>query len=194
MTGKQRIRDQMRELLRALPSEAAAAGGAAACRRIVRQREFTDARTVMIFLPMPGEIDARDVARAAWAAHKRVVAPKVRRGRRGLMDAIEIRSLEADLEVSGWGIPEPTSGEALDAGELDLIVVPALAFDRRGNRLGRGGGYYDRFLQRAGGGPLLCGLAFACQLLDELPTEPHDRTVDMLATDEEFLRFGRREN
>jgi len=194
MKDKRQIRAEMKAALKAMAPEAAAGASRAACRQIVGQREFADARTVMIFLPMPGEIDARDIARAAWAAHKRVVVPKVRRGRRGLMDAIEIRSLEADLEVSGWGIPEPTCDKPFDAGELDLIVVPALAFDRRGNRLGRGGGYYDRFLRRVGGGSLLCGLAFACQLLDELPTEPHDRTVDMVASDEEFLRFGRGDN
>jgi len=194
MKDKRQIRVEIKAALKAMGPEAAAGAGRAACRHVVEQREFTEARAVMIFLPMPGEIDARDIARAAWAARKRVVAPKVRPGRRGLMDAIEIRSLETDLEVSGWGIPEPTCDKPFDAGELDLIVVPALAFDRRGNRLGRGGGYYDRFLQRAGDRPALCGLAFACQLLDELPTEPHDRTVKMLATDEEFLRFGRREN
>jgi len=65
-----------------------------------------------------------------------------------------------------------------------------MACDRRGNRLGRGGGYYDRFISQADG-CLVCGLVFDGQLLDELPAEPHDQPVNMLATNVEFLRFAR---
>jgi 5-formyltetrahydrofolate cyclo-ligase len=88
-------------------------------------------------------------------------------------------------------ILEPVDNEVLAAGDLDLIVAPALAYDRRGNRLGRGGGYYDRFISRHSGA-LVCGLAFDGQLLDDLPAEPHDQPVNMVATNVEFLRFARK--
>jgi 5-formyltetrahydrofolate cyclo-ligase len=172
------------------PGQSAIASSAAA-ERLISQREFTDARSVMIFMPMPGEIDACDIARAAWSAGKRVATPKIRAP--GVMDAVVINSLDQDLTPGIMGILEPIGTYVLASGELDLIVAPALAFDRRGNRLGRGGGYYDRFIGLHGG-VLVCGLGFDEQLLDDLPYEPHDQPVNMLATNVEFIRFARNRN
>ncbi|MDP7637021.1 MAG: 5-formyltetrahydrofolate cyclo-ligase [Phycisphaerae bacterium] len=191
MKDKKQIRSEIMQTLATMSAEASAKASQAACKQLIGQREFADAGTVMIFLPMPGEIDARRIARDAWAAGKRVAVPKVAAGAQGLMEAIEIHSLEADLAVNRWGIHEPTSNRPLGTNELDLIVVPGLAYDQYGNRLGRGGGYYDRFIKRAPDGIRLCGLAFARQLLDELPTNPYDQPVHMLATETDFLRFRR---
>jgi 5-formyltetrahydrofolate cyclo-ligase len=66
-----------------------------------------------------------------------------------------------------------------------------MAYDRQGGRLGRGGGYYDRFLGQPGLRAVRCGLAFAEQVVDELPTAPHDQPVDIVVTDQEVLRFNR---
>ena len=191
MKDKQQIRNEIKTALAATDPAQAAADSIAAAAMLIAQREFADARSVMIFLPMPGEIDARDIARAAWSAGKRVAAPKIRAP--GLMDAVEIRSLEQDLAPGAMNILEPTGNDILASDELDLIVAPALAFDRRGARLGRGGGFYDRFIARHDGA-LVCGLAFCAQLLDELPAEPHDQPMNMLATNAEFLRFARKRN
>jgi 5-formyltetrahydrofolate cyclo-ligase len=192
MKDKKQFRSEIMQTLATMSAEASAKASQAACKQLIGQREFADAGTVMIFLPMPGEIDARRVAQDAWAAGKRVAVPKVAAGAQGLMEAIEIHSLEAaDLAVNRWGIHEPTSNRPLGTNELDLIVVPGLAYDQYGNRLGRGGGYYDRFIKRAPDGIRLCGLAFARQLLDELPTNPYDQPVHMLATETDFLRFRR---
>jgi len=120
-----------------------------------------------------------------------VAVPKIRAP--GVMDAVEIHSLDKGLAPGAMDILEPIGNEVLATSELDLIVAPAMAYDRRGNRLGRGGGYYDRFISQRGR-CLVCGLAFGGQLLDELPAEPHDRPVNMLATNVEFLRFARDRN
>jgi len=189
MKDKKQIRSEIKSALAAMNPAGAAGASSAACGNLVAQREFSDARSVMIFLPMPGEIDARDIARAAWSQGKRVAVPKIRAP--GVMDAVEISSLDTDLSPGAFDILEPNSDKVIPAGELDLIVAPALAFDRQGNRLGRGGGYYDRFIARSEGS-LICGLSFDCQLLDEVPAEPHDRPVNMVATDAEFLRFAAR--
>jgi len=189
MKDKKQIRAEIQAALAAMRPAEATGASRAACRNVVEQREFADARSVMIFLPMPGEIDARDIARAAWSQGKRVSVPKIRAP--GVMDAVEIASLDTDLSPGTFEILEPNGDKAIPTGELDLIVAPALAFDRQGNRLGRGGGYYDRFIARCEGS-LVCGLAFSSQLLDELPAEPHDRPVNMVATNAEFLRFSTR--
>ncbi|MBL7221455.1 MAG: 5-formyltetrahydrofolate cyclo-ligase [Phycisphaerae bacterium] len=188
MKDKKQIRTEIKAALAAMDPDQAARASSAAAARLIAEREFTDAGSVMIFLPIPGEIDAVDIARAAWSAGKRVAVPKIRAP--GVMDAVEIHSLDKDLAPGAMDILEPTGNEVLAASELDLIVAPAMAYDRRGNRLGRGGGYYDRFISQADG-CLVCGLAFDGQLLDELPAEPHDQPVNMLATNVEFLRFAR---
>jgi len=188
MKDKKQIRTEIKAALAAMDPDQAARASSAAAARLIAEREFTDAGSVMIFLPMPGEIDAVDIARAAWSSGKRVAIPKIRAP--GVMDAVEIHSLDKDLAPGAMDILEPIGNEVLAASELDLIVAPAMACDRRGNRLGRGGGYYDRFISQADG-CLVCGLVFDGQLLDELPAEPHDQPVNMLATNVEFLRFAR---
>jgi len=187
MKEKNEIRAEIKVALAAMDPSEAAGASSAACRNVIEQREFADASSVMIFLPMPGEIDARDIARAAWSRGKRVAVPKTRAP--GVMDAVEICSLDTDVSPGKFDILEPDTDKVVPTGELDLIVAPALAFDRQGNRLGRGGGYYDRFIEQSAGS-LVCGLAFDSQLLDELPAEPHDRPVNMVATNAEFLRFA----
>jgi len=191
MKDKKQIRAEMKTAMAAMGSAEAARAGSAAAARLIAEREFTDAGSVMIFIPMPGEINALDIARAAWSAGKRVAAPKIRAP--GVMDAVEIHSLDKDLAPGAMEILEPIGNEVLAASELDLIVAPAMACDRRGNRLGRGGGYYDRFISQADG-CLVCGLVFDEQLLDVIPAKPHDQPVNMLATNVEFIRFAGNRN
>ena len=93
--------------------------------------------------------------------------------------------------VGSFGIGEPAAGEAWPIEDIDLIVVPAVAYDRRGRRLGRGGGFYDRFLARGGLRARTCGLAFAQQIVQELPAESHDYPVEIVVTDREVLRINR---
>ena len=188
MKDKTQIRNEIKAALAKISPQNAANAASDAAQLLSSQREFTDARSVMIFLPIPGEIDPRDIARTAWAKGKRVAVPKIRAP--GVMDAIEIHSLVDGLAPGVMNILEPVDNGILPADELDLIIAPALAFDRRGNRLGRGGGFYDRFISRHRAA-LVCGIAFDVQVLDEVPAEPHDEPVNMLVTNNEFLRLAR---
>jgi len=203
---KHGLRKRMRQLLAEMPAPLAAAKSQAACARLVALEEFHRAGVVMIYLSMPGEVDTAQIALAAWRAGKTVLAPRVSWEQRHLL-AMEIHSLGSGLVVGSYGIREPAEGGGpWPASEIDFIVVPALAYDRRGYRLGRGGGFYDRFLaersvsppagqmrmvdaSREGHRTVTCGLAFAEQVVDELPTAAHDRPVEMLVTDQEVLRF-----
>lgn len=97
------------------------------------------------------------------------------------------------LEVRRHGVPEPAIGEAVAPGSLCAILVPGLAFDRRGGRLGRGGGFYDRYLERLGSAraPTLIGVCFEAQVTDRVPMESHDRTVDLVVTERSLLKCER---
>lgn len=188
---KRQIRHRMRSKLAALPGDAAGARSRSACEALVRLDEFGDARVVMLYLAIQHEIDPGAAALAAWQDDKTVLVPKVVWDRKQ-MSAVPIRSLDDGVETTPAGLREPASGGAWPVEEIDLIVAPGLAFDRRGNRLGRGGGFYDRFLARAGMRATVCGLAFAEQILDEVPAGARDYPMDLIVTDAEVLRFAAR--
>jgi 5-formyltetrahydrofolate cyclo-ligase len=132
-----------------------------------------------------GEVATRGLVRRALAAGKRVVCPRVRWRPRGL-DSYAIRSLE-DLVESRRGLwePDPARADPVTVDELDVVVVPGLAFDRSGWRIGFGAGLYDRFLSLVEAPRV--ALAFSLQLQDSLPVETHDEPVDWIVTEGETI-------
>ena len=132
-----------------------------------------------------GEVGTREVARRALAEGKTVACPRVRWSPRGL-DSYAIRSLD-DLVEGRRGLwePDPARSAPVSDAELDLVLVPGLAFDRSGWRIGFGAGLYDRFL--AGVDAPRVGLAFSLQIQSSLPVEPHDEPVDWIVTEGETI-------
>lgn len=185
---KPAIRDQIRRRLAAIPDDVQARKSRHACRRLIAQPEFAAARVVMAYASTPGELDTDELLAAVLTAGKRLVLPRIAAGE-GLMEAVEVSDPASELQPGRFGIAEPTRGHAVAPEQIDLVVTPAVAYDRRGWRLGRGGGFYDRFLARPGLKAVACGLGFAEQLVDALPHGPHDRPVNMLVTDMDVLRF-----
>lgn len=168
MQDKQDIRRRVKDLLH---REGTSSSGPLC--RLEQDPLFLSAGTVLLYWSMPEEVDTHALIRR-WAARKRIVLPRV------CGQTLELRQYDPERMVPGYrGILEP-SADALvvpDA-EIELAVVPGLAFDLAGHRLGRGKGYYDRLLPR-----LRCprlGLAFPCQILDEVPIEPHDVALDRI--------------
>ena len=96
------------------------------------------------------------------------------------------------MEPGRFGIrePKPQVGTPQAIADIDAILVPAVAFDRRGYRVGYGGGYYDRFLPELRGRAVRVGLAFACQLVDSVPAGAHDVPVDFIVTETEIIATG----
>jgi 5-formyltetrahydrofolate cyclo-ligase len=186
---KSSLRRQMKATLAAMPAEQAAQKSDLACRRLTAAPEFVRAHVVMLYMPIPGEVDCLPAATAGWQAGKTVLLPRIEPASHRLL-AIRFQSLNDEFITGRFGIREPAGGDPWPIERIDLIIVPGLAFDRRGGRLGRGGGFYDRFLAQPTRRAPACGLAFAEQVLDELPRMEHDYPVDMLVSDREVLRFG----
>lgn len=160
---------------------------AAAFRTLFSLPEYRAARTVFCYLGVGTEPDTRAVIARALSDGKTVALPRV--VGKGHMEARLISAL-SDLTEGTFGIPEPSQDtETLDPAETDLAIVPAAAFDREGYRLGRGGGYYDRYLARFGG--VSVGLARERLLRDAVPREAHDRPVDILITECGVIKKGR---
>ncbi len=187
---KKDLRQRLRKTLGDMPGETLLAGSQRACQNLFEQPEFKKAEVLMVFLSLPGEVDTSAIVLRSWQDRKRVLAPKVSWNQRRMMP-IEIRSLTDDLMISDMGIREPAAGIPFPIPLLDLVIVPGLGFDEFGNRLGRGRGFYDRFLAHPEFKGVACGLAFEEQLVPSIPVGPLDRRVDMLVTDQNVRRFGK---
>jgi 5-formyltetrahydrofolate cyclo-ligase len=188
LSVKKELRQRLRANLAAIPPEEIETRSLRACHRLFEQPEYVRAEVVMVFLSLPNEIDTSPMVLRAWQDHKRVLAPKVSWSQRRMLP-VEIRSLTEDLTVSDMSIREPISGVPFPISLIDLVLVPGLGFDEYGNRVGRGRGFYDRFLAHPEFANTACGLAFETQMLASIPAGPLDRRVDMVVTDEKVRRF-----
>ncbi len=129
-----------------------------------------------MFYPLGDEIDIRPLAEFALDKGWRVVMPRMDRSEESLM---EFYDFSAEQMAHGrMGVMEPQSGEVVGAEQIDLMIVPGVAFTVQGERLGRGRGYYDRYMGRTCFRAKTIGVCFAHQLLPTLPVEQHDKRVD----------------
>ena len=165
---------------------------ASACQEIRRQLlswpVFVQAKNLMLYLAVGQEPDMDELMRLAHQMGKNIAVPQILPGA-GQMEPV--RWLPAmKLETGRYGIRQIPAGqrEAVDAAALDLVVVPCVALDRRGVRLGMGGGYYDRFLPRLSPDAVAVGVCWHQQFLSELPAEPHDRRLQYVLTENEFSK------
>ena len=180
------IRERALAARRRIPDAVREARSAAIADRLAELPAWRGARVIHSYVgAVEGEVGTRELVRRALAEGRTVACPRVRWSPRGL-DSFAIRSLD-DLVESRRGLwePDPRRAEPVSDAELDLVVVPGLAFDRRGWRVGFGAGLYDRFL--AGVDAPRVGLAFSLQIESSLPVEPHDEPVDWIVTEGETI-------
>jgi len=184
MQEKARLRAWAQRRRDALPPSQRARHSAAIARRLAAFAPYQQAGTVAVFLSFRSEVDTGAIVRAAWEQGKRVAAPVTRWQQRVLQ--FRLVAAPGDLHPGRLGIPEPQHGCATVAlKQLDLLLVPGVAFDREGYRLGYGAGLYDRVLAAAPG--VKVGLAFACQVQGRLPRGEKDVPVDWLISELEII-------
>jgi 5-formyltetrahydrofolate cyclo-ligase len=177
--SKDELRFAIRQRLRALDATARALASAEICVAIEAQPDWTNARLVCGFLPLPTEPAITSV----WTrpGSPAFCFPRVRGARLDL-----VTFPKADLLVGAtWRMAglEFDALPTIDLAEVDLLLVPGLAFTRDGRRLGRGGGYYDRLLAARDPRATTFGVCFDAQLVDDLPIETHDRSVARVITE-----------
>lgn len=187
-TGKKELRQRLRELLLALDPAQLYERSLKACDKLINTKEYRKSEIVMTFLSLPAEVNTTPLVHQAWRDRKRVLVPRVSWEQRRMM-AIEIMSLSDNMNEGPFGIREPAAGLPFPVSEIDMVVVPGLGFDEKGNRIGRGRGFYDHFLAHEEYRGLSCGLAFNEQVVDAVPTIEKDMKMDMLVTDSKVYRF-----
>lgn len=147
--------------------------------RLEKSAAFLMADKILMYHSLPDELPTIEFLNK-WGSRKRFFLPRV--------NGVNLEILPYDqsrLELGSFQIEEPQGDELTDPSELELVIVPAVAFDRRGNRLGRGKGFYDRFLQSTKATKI--GVGYDFQLFEELPAEEHDVPMDIIITQSEYI-------
>lgn len=186
---KRKLRRKMMDMREALSPEGVRRESLAVCERLIRHPAFKEGKTILFYYPHRKELDVRPAMEEAWLAGKRVVLPKSDPASKSLSF---FRIERGEALVSGsYGIPEPSGKEAarILPDAIDLVVVPGVAFDERGYRLGYGGGYYDRFFSRHPGPFHRIGVAYSFQVVPTVYPEEHDQRLDGLITPSMTLSF-----
>jgi 5-formyltetrahydrofolate cyclo-ligase len=153
--------------------------------RFMQLEEYAAAKTVMFYVDVRDEVRTRQALPAAIASGKRIVVPYCVDGE---LELFWLESMD-ELELGMYRILEPTASmrtverKRLQPTDLDLVMVPGVAFDRNGGRTGHGKGYYDKLLQHARLDAPLIALSFECQLFDKIPAESHDIYMDKVVTE-----------
>ena len=182
--AKAALRRRMRELRAAIPPEHRAELAARVEEHLFAEPAVREARNVMLFYSFGSEIPTRVMSRRLLAEGRRVLLPYLDAA---AMEAGEVRAGEP-LTATAYGPKEPAHRVAVDPGQIDVVMTPGLAFDRQGRRLGYGRGYYDRFLRRLSPHALRVAIAFAVQVVDEVPADPGDERVDLIVTEDGIIR------
>lgn len=203
---KRRVRRQVAEVLAHLSADRRRAAGLAAAARVADLPFMHTARTVMAFLSLPTEIETWPIIRAAWRRGQRIVVPRIERlacaslprpgepGPRGEIVPVVLEPSDAPsaalhpaVRPGPMGILEAPGAPPAPAAEIDVVLAPCQAVDRRGRRLGKGGGFYDRFLSRPDLAARVAVLALQEQLIEAVPTAAWDRPVEVIVTDAETI-------
>jgi len=189
--SKNLLRTSLRNRRQSLPPDAVRRDSDRILERLLAQDRIRAAGSVMLYLPARGEVDTWPLMEHYWSRGAEVLLPRCCTGRPGIMEAFVVTGRD-QLGPGCFGLTEPLPEQALLVPRPlpEVVLVPALAYDRKGHRLGFGGGYYDRFLPTLTSSPLLAGPAYAFQLLDALPAEPWDCPVDLVVTPDETLHFN----
>lgn len=195
MPGRTDQRQQLRARRRALNDQERVQRSAAMCRQLSRQPLFRASRKIAAYLPADGEVDTQPLIELAWQTGKQVYLPVLVPF---LGNSLWFARYEPETRLvrNRYGIAEPeiVHRQRIAAHGLDVVLAPLVGFDRAGNRLGMGGGFYDRSFayllsRKHWRKPRLIGLAYEFQQLPRLPAQPWDVPLSAVATDSAWYRF-----
>jgi 5-formyltetrahydrofolate cyclo-ligase len=185
--NKSTLRQQIRARVKSLTLEQRVAASARACALLEQQPVWQRAQLIFFYAPLPEELDIWPLLHDGLAAGKTIALPRFDPAT-GRYVACQITDTAKDLSGGQFGIREPAGHcIAVPSNRLDLILVPGVAFDGHGRRLGRGKGFYDQLLESVRG--TTCGVAFDEQIVETVPVEPHDVYLNCILTPTRWLEF-----
>lgn len=177
----------MRIPIEALTADQRAVASQSARKLLQQQRQWLEAKSIFFYAPLPNELDIWPLIQNSLSAGKLACLPRFDPATQRYV-ACEVGNPSADIVAGKFGVREPcASCVAVPLNRLDLILVPGVAFDAGGRRLGRGKGFYDQLLAEASG--IKCGVAFDEQIVTEIPIEPHDVSVNCILTPTRWIEL-----
>ena len=173
--SKKEIRQEVKRRISALNNTERRFAAATVTEILLDNAIVQEARCIALFVSMDDEISTAEMIENL-ARHATVALPRIEG------DEMNFFAYQGELKCGKFGIAEPSDSVPVSAAEIDVMIVPARAFTIDGKRLGRGKGFYDKYLSYNDFRAYTIGIGFACQLFDSLPTEEHDRRVDLVVT------------
>lgn len=191
MPTKWKLRQYFRQILQHIPHVYREQSAQKAAHIFVQQPEFQHSQTIAIYLAYRDEFDSAPLIEQIWRAKKRCYLPILDADQK-ILSFVEY-AYGDPLQRNQFKILEPRNrDQIIDINRLDCIIAPLIAFDLTGNRLGTGGGYYDRTLAKSSwqkGSNKIIGLGFAAQCAEQIPNDPWDISLDAVITEQKFVRF-----
>ena len=185
--SKSDLRQKIREALQKISLAVRTVESMDLCARL--EPQLRSAHTILFYAPLPDELDVWPLLEKLLKTEKICALPAFDNATQ-FYTARRVKNLETDIFTGKFGVSEPLlECEEIPLNKFDLVLVPGVAFDLNCNRLGRGKGFYDRILSAASG--IKCGIGYDFQLLESIPTEPHDAKVDFVLTPERCVKARR---
>jgi 5-formyltetrahydrofolate cyclo-ligase len=185
---KKELRKKVQELRDAIDPEQRKLLSARVAGNLWSVPEFAAAESILFFMSFRSEVDTVPMIRRALGEGKVTCVPCTDDGNKSMV-ASRVMDLEADLEVGNYDILEPREEclRPVPAGEIDVVLMPGVAFDPCGGRLGYGGGYYDRFLEKCDPSCALIAVAFEIQIIEHVPCADHDARIHKIVTEKRVI-------
>lgn len=172
--NKKELRKSIKSLVAQLSNENKISEARCVFSTIEKSDIYKQCRNILLFASLPDEIPTHDIIKK-WSKGKNIFLPRVNGNSLDI-----IRYVPGMLKKGSFNILEPSGDDTIDPATIDLIIVPGVAFDKQGNRLGRGKGFYDRLLSTTEAKTI--AVCFDCQLVDLIPTESHDVPIQFIVT------------
>lgn len=171
LTDKRQIRRNVRAEIAKLSTDEKSTLSAQICSTLLHSQEVCEASVVALFISLADEPETGEII-AKLVKTKRVVVPRIEG------EEMEFYDIAEGVSEGAFGILEPLSTTPVEPSEIDVMVVPGVTFTQDGERLGRGKGFYDKYLSRKGFRAHTIGICYPCQVVEHLPIEEHDKVLD----------------
>ncbi len=171
-SDKRNIRQSIRAKIATLSAEDKATLSSQIFNKIAYLKEIKQASIVALFVSLADEPQTSNFINQLLSRQIKVVVPRIEG------EEMEFYDISEGIATGAFGIMEPTSKEPIDPSKIDVMIVPGVAFTQQGARLGRGKGFYDKYLSHSGFRARTIGVCYPCQIVETLPTEEHDKVLD----------------
>lgn len=185
---KRDIRHEVAAAIESIPAADLQKKNAQIEKRLFDFANFIEANISLLYLPRDHEVDTRQILQRCFEYNKIIVLPAFNIAKYS-MTLLKVDNLENDLRPGPRGIPEPDSKrcKAVPLDRIDIAILPGIALDEKGSRIGSGEGYYDRLIPRLPATTRKVVLAYECQIVPQIPMESHDKHVDIIITEDRII-------